>query len=391
LLPEAAIPAQVGQGQIRPGFLDQRDLPWLHVLIDEVDRFRGRTLGELQQRLREPLPCAVPRFKSRAAAHVLLRLWNAKLDAEVPPAEARAALFVQAAAHPGCPRRDILAAAASALHVAPEAVERSLFADLPGERVIAGPSEIPSPNEVALRTNQLIARSLLFRALRVRIAAEGALRPVVRQAKLRGLICTVTEGQPPVLDLSGPYAVFRRTLLYGRALGEIVPFLAWCARFDLEAACVLRGQEGILRLRSGDPLFPAQAPRPFDSKLEERFARDLKKAAPDWDLVREPEPVRAGGTIVFPDFLLRRRLQPERQFLVEVIGFWTPAYLARKLELLREAALANLVLCLDEERQCGDGELPAEARVVRFRRRIDPAAVLAAVGEAELAHRIGAT
>jgi predicted nuclease of restriction endonuclease-like RecB superfamily len=264
--------------------------------------------------------------------------------------------------------------------LAPAALERALFADLPGERIFSGWESPVSPYEVALRVNQLIARSLLFRASRVRIRAQGALRPVVRQAKLRGLICTVEDGDPPVLDLSGPYAVFRRTLLYGRALGELLPFLAWCARFELTAVCVFRDQEGELHLQSGDPLFPAVATKLFDSKLEARFARDLTRAAPDWDLLREPEPVRAGGTIIFPDFLLRHRFQPDRQFLVEVVGFWTPAYLQRKLSLLRAAKLDNLILCLDQERGCVDGDLPTEARVVRFRRHIDPCAVLRAAG-----------
>jgi uncharacterized protein len=380
LLPEAAIPARIHSGRVLPVFLDERDQPWLHVLIDEVDRFRGRALRELLQRLREPLPCTVPHFKLRAAAQLLLRMGNAEIKSEISPAEAREALFVEAAVQAGKPRTVIVAAAAATLGLAPAALERALFADLPGERIFTGPSSPVSPHEVALRVNQLIARSLLFRASRVRIRAEGALRPVVRQAKLRGLICTVEDGQPPVLNLSGPYAVFRRTLLYGRALGELLPFLGWCARFELTATCMLRGQEGELRLQSGDPLFPASTPNPFDSKLEARFARDLKKAAPDWDLVREPEPVRAGGTIIFPDFLLRHRFDSSRQFLVEVLGFWTPEYLRRKLFLLRAAKLDSLILCLDEERCCADGEIPTGARVVRFRRRIDPVAVLQAAG-----------
>ena len=96
--------------------------------------------------------------------------------------------------------------------------------------------------------------------------------------------------------------------------------------------------------------------------------------------MREPEAVRAGGTIVFPDFLLRHRFDPGRRFLVEVIGFWTAEYLQRKVSLLRAAKLDNLILCLDEERGCADAELPTGARVVRFRRRIDPAAVLQAAG-----------
>jgi predicted nuclease of restriction endonuclease-like RecB superfamily len=170
-------------------------------------------------------------------------------------------------------------------------------------------------------------------------------------------------------------------LLYGRALGELVQFLPHCAEFKLRAECVLRDQEAVLDVQSGDPIFPTEEPKAFDSKLEERFARDLKRAAPDWDLLREPEPVPAGRTLIFPDFLLRHRLCPQRKFFVEIMGFWSADYLARKLALLRESGLRNLILCVDEARACGDELLPPDARIVRFRRRIDPRLVLAAAGE----------
>ena len=94
--------------------------------------------------------------------------------------------------------------------------------------------------------------------------------------------------------------------------------------------------------------------------------------------MREPEPVAAAGTLIFPDFLVRERLRPDRAFFLEIVGFWSPAYLARKLGLLRQAGLDRLILCVDEARACADGEWPADARLVRFRRRVDPTAVLAA-------------
>jgi len=133
-------------------------------------------------------------------------------------------------------------------------------------------------------------------------------------------------------------------------------------------------------VQSGDPIFPAEEPKAYDSKLEERFARDLKRAAPDWDLLREPEPVPAGRSLIFPDFLLRHRLCPRRSFFIEILGFWSADYLARKLALLRAAGLNNLILCIDEAR--GDDLPLPNARIVRFRRRIDPLLVLAAAGEA---------
>jgi predicted nuclease of restriction endonuclease-like RecB superfamily len=384
MLPESAIPFRIDGGHVLPGFLDARDVPWLRVLVEEIDRFRSKPVRDLLERLRQPLPCATPNFKRRAAVAVLLRLWKSELDAAVAPDKAREILFSAKAAEPEATRSRLFELAAQALGVEAAALERSLFADLPGEKLVRAPEVIPSPNDIALRTNQLIVRSLLFHARRVRIKAEGAIRPLVRQAKLRGLICTVASEGEPVLDVSGPFTVFRHTLLYGRALGELLQFLPHCARFRLRANCVLRDQEVILDLQSGDPIFPAEAPKTYDSKLEERFAKDLRKAAPDWDLIREPEPVPAAGTIIFPDFVLRHRLCPERSFLVEIMGFWSADYLARKLALLRQANLDNLILCIDEARACGEGELPAGGRIVRFRRRIDPLAVLAAAGEGSL-------
>jgi predicted nuclease of restriction endonuclease-like RecB superfamily len=381
LLPESAVPFRIVGGRILPAFLDAGDVPWLRVLVEEVDRFCALPVRELLERLHQPLPCATPPFKLRAAIAMVLRLWKSELDAKVAPEKAREILFCAAAAELKSDRSAALVTAAQALAVTPAEIEGSLFADLPGEKLVCAPASIPSANDLALRTNQLILRSLLFHARRVRIKAEGAIRPLVRQAKLRGLLCTVSDGNPPILDVSGPFTVFRHTLLYGRALGELLQFLPHCAHFKLRADCVLRDQEAILDVQSGDPIFPAEGPKACDSKLEERFARDLKRAAPDWDLLREPEPVPAGRTLIFPDFLLRHRLCPQRRFLVEILGFWSADYLTRKLALLREAGLDNLILCVDEARICGDDLLPPDARIVRFRRRIDPRLVLAAAGE----------
>src|SRR5438034_3973815 len=171
------------------------------------------------------------------------------------------------------------------------------------------------------------------------------------------------------------YALFRRTLVYGRALSEILPLLAWCHSFRLQADCAVRAQPLILRLASGDPIFPGKPRRLYDSKLEERFARDFRRVAPDWDVIREPEAVQAGDTLIFPDFALRHR-GDGRRWLVEIVGFGTRDYVERKLALLRVTGLRDLVLCIDESRNCADGSLPSSSRIIPFRRRLDATAVL---------------
>jgi hypothetical protein len=279
----------------------------------------------------------------------------------------------------------VVSRVAKALGVTVADIRDSLFADLPGERLVEAPARPMSPAELALRTNLALVQRLLFRATALRIDVEGNTRALVRHAKWRGLICTVAERSDQggaLLEISGPFALFRNTGLYGRALGELIPLLAWCPRFRLQAECVLDERRLTLQLATGDPIFPADAPRQYDSRIEERFAREFRRIAPEWDVVREPEPIAVDHTLIFPDFALQQRSDPGRRWLLEIVGFWTPDYVTRKLALYRKALVSRLIFCVDEARNCADGDLPPGALVVRFRRRVDPAAVLRAISPA---------
>lgn len=359
-----------------PRFLSEADRPWIRTLIDECERAAERPVRELETRLRDSLPGA-PEDKRKVVAHLLLGLARSCVGAPVPPREARAALFL-AASRTLATREEVILRTASALGVSDGVLLDSLFADLPGERLAVAPPSL-DPADLALRSNLALAQGLLARAHSVRIRIEGNARAVVRHAGLRGLICSVVRDSPAdgaLVELSGPYAIFRRTLLYGRALGAVVPVLAWTRRFHLTARCDIRGRSAVVTLASGDPIFPSAEPRRFDSRVEERFARDFARAAPGWEVIREPEPIDADGHLFFPDFAVYPRSIPGRRWLVEIVGFWTADYLARKLERLRRARVSNLIVCLDEDRNVGPDELPADVAVVRYRRRVDAARVL---------------
>ena len=377
-MPDDLLSYSVAGSIVVPHFLGPQDHPWLRVLLEEHERFVGRAQRDLVARWREPLPCECPPVKLRLAAQVLSRLQrNHRIPSPVPPRQARALGF-ESAVRAQAPRSAVLTAAAAGLGVTAQELDDSLFADLPDERLI-GPLDAMSPDELALRVNLALVQRLLSHAARIRIYVQGHTRALVRHAGFRGLICTVTDrgGEGDAcIEISGPLALFRKTRLYGRALGEIVPLLSLCARFRLYAECTLDGRRLRLELRTGDPLFPGSAPRPYDSRLEERFAREFRKLAPEWDVVREPEPISAAGTQIFPDFALLHRANPSRRWLLEIVGYWTPEYVARKLARYRSARLANLILCIDEERNCAAADLPTSARVVRFRRRVDPASIL---------------
>ena len=387
MLPDRLVSYSVAGAFVVPHFLGEQDHPWLRSLLEEHERFVGRPQHELDTRLREPLPCESPPGKLKLAIQVLTRLQRSQRSAAlVPPRRARMLVFGEAARALAAPPL-VLSTVAATLGITVADLRDSLFADLPGERLVSAPGLPVSAAELALRCNLALVQRLLFQATALRIGVEGNTRVLVRQAKLCGLICTVAErsGRADAsLEISGPFALFRSTRLYGRALGALIPLLAWCPRFRLQAECALDGRRLTLELATGDPIFPASAPRHYDSRIEERFARDFRRLAPEWDVVREPEAIPADRALIFPDFALHHRFDPGRRWLLEIVGFWTADYVARKVALYRKARVSRLILCIDEARNCAETDLPPGALVVRFRRRVDPAAVLRAINSVEV-------
>ena len=371
--PVALARCSIRDGAVVPHWLTERDHPWIRTLIEEYSAF----VGEPRRRLDEHLA----RIRGqgfhtdagwRIAVDVLDKAFPASMASTIPPPKAREAVFRAASGR--APRADVLERVARDLKVDAEALERALIADLPGERIVAAPPAPLRASSVALRCNLVIAQAALKHSSRVTIALEGNARAVVRHAKLRGLICTVSQSAAPVeatLDVSGPLALFRRTALYGRHLAELIPLLLWSRTFTLRAECRLRGQPAHLTLTPHDPLPPSAEPRLHDSLLERRFARDFTRAAAGWRLVREPEPIPAEGTLIFPDFALVHRLDPRRRWLLEIAGFWTSDYVETKLRRLRAARAPNLILCLDAARDCGEHRLHVNRPVIRYRNRID--------------------
>jgi predicted nuclease of restriction endonuclease-like RecB superfamily len=405
LLPHALlrVSTPVEGDRIVPHYFTAQDEPWLRSLMDVCASFVGRKRTELHDRLQEPLPTRAPKAKLRIAMHVLDALCRERTVSAVPPKEARAAVFREAAAT-RAPRGAIVTRVAESFGVTALEIESALFADLRGERRVAELPKNVSPTRLATDANVAIVTSLVKRAVRVRISVWGNSRALVRHARLMGLICSLSSAAPRalasrpgdperlnpsrkepsdgvVLEVSGPFSLFRHTEVYGRALASLVPRVAWCDEYELTAACALGrgGHLSTLILRPGDPIGTGRELARHDSRLEARFERDFRRAAPDWDVIREPRPVASGEVLIFPDFELVHRHDKSRRWLLEIVGFWTQKYLTEKLERLRAAGIERLVLCIDQNRHCAEDELPPDARIIRYNTRIDPQTVLAIV------------
>ena len=385
LLPAKLIQVRIIGDEAMPVWLGTEDHPWLRALLADFVRLDGHPSREVEAFLQNPPRVFSPVGKRQMAMWTLLDMCTRQRPLlDVGKLRVVITEEAQKARDEGrYDRSEVIAAGAQRLGLSVAAIDAQLFSDLPRERCIHLPKAIPDPHSLAIRTNLALAQGLLRLASEVTIDLYGGARAVVRQIHLGRLLCTVQRIEPEKvrLHLSGAFSIFHHTIMYGRVLASVLPMLVWCERFDLTARCMLRGRIVNARLCSADPIAGGDPPRAFDSRLEERFAREFAKATLDWDLIREPEPVVSDDSLIFPDFALIHRRDASKRFLLEIVGFWTPDYLREKLYRLRSITFDPLILCIDRKLNCSSDEVPAHSRIVWFDRRIDPSDVLAAMNQ----------
>lgn len=260
--------SRVDPKSYRPHFLDRRDEPWISALNDEYQRFEAEPNHLWKQRLREPLPFYYPHRKLRFVLKAFDELFPQEyLYPGKKLRELRKSLFPLAENFPNYDtvhrREQILSTLVNPLFMGAiqrgESIDTLLFADLPSEKRLGRiPKEI-SMADIILAANTHLIRSIIQRSLRLDIKLRGQLRPIVRQALLRGLICVAKPlpGQTEFdasISLSGPLGLFRHARVYGRLLGEIIPFLPKCDRFSLHAFVPEGEQIKVWKIASGDTI-----------------------------------------------------------------------------------------------------------------------------------------
>ena len=254
-----------------------------------------------------------------------------------------------------------------------------LYPDVPGRQRLLSFGGYDGPEALLARYNVAQVQAALYSAIRLTIRASRDLRAILRPIKLARLLHEIWRGTADRyrIEVSGPVSVLRATRQYGARMARIVPALLACRGWRMSAR--LRrpgGGDAILRLSPRDGLSAGRPPPAlYDSALEEVFARRFGRERAGWRLVREPAILHEDQHTFVPDFALRHR--DGREILLEIVGFWTPDYLARKAATLRRFARPDLLVAVQERKAEALGELPVSA--LTFKTRLSPKRVLAAV------------
>ncbi|WP_318570093.1 DUF790 family protein [Salinigranum marinum] len=370
-------------GGYHPQFVDRAARPLAARVLGTYQGHVGESRAALEEAL-ETLEHDADDFKLvRGFAALVDREATFETRAPLPPTRARRAAFEASEAvgvASEAERRTALDRAAERLGVDADAVAASLYADREVNQVLAAFDSPWDLDDLLARYDLSLAQTALFdaREVRVRSADPRALVSAVKRLRLMYEIRTTDDGR--VVVVTGPDALFRRTRRYGTAFARLLRTLVDAPEWRLEATIDDRGTDRELVLTEADLSPPDGDPiaePSFDSGVEADFAARVSNLDLDWDLVREPELLATGTRAMVPDFAFDYRpagsagpndTGGESAFRVyfEIMGFWTPEYVAKKLAQLEAVEDVELLVAVDESLGVGEEIAARDHRVVTY-------------------------
>jgi len=370
----------------------------------DAERLAARVLGIYQGHVdesREKLEAALADLERedddfklvRGLAKLVDREATFETQAPVDPVRVRRRVF-EAAADIGvvseAERERALAEAAAHFGTDAAALADALYADRESRRILTAVDARWGPAELRTQYNLSLAQTALFDAteVRVRSADPKALVSAVKRLRLMYEIRRTEDGREVVV--TGPDALFSNTRRYGTRFARLLRTVATASEWDLTATIDDRGTERELTLSDGDVSVPGVDPVTevsYDSGVEADFAGRFAALDLDWDLIREPEPLAAGEHVVIPDFAFEWRPgadtgvrdtersvvdsdrtdgdAPFRVFF-EIMGFWTPEYVEKKLTRLDALEDVELLVAVDESLGVGEDIKASDNRAIPY-------------------------
>jgi len=265
-------------------------------------------------------------------------------------------------------RERALERAGERLNATPDAVAESLYADLDDRQVLADVDPRWEPDELVAQYNLSLAQTALFDATEVRVRSSDpkALVSAVKRLRLMYEVRKTDDGREVVV--TGPTALFRATRRYGTRFARLLRTVAKAQEWHLEATIDDRGTERTMTLTDADVSVPGVEPVTevsYDSGVEADFATRFESLDLDWGLVREPEPLEAGASVAIPDFAFEYRHADFRVFF-EIMGFWTPEYVEKKLGQLEAIDDIELLVAVDESLGAGEAVEARDHRAIPY-------------------------
>jgi len=257
-------------------------------------------------------------------------------------------------------RADILSAIGAEVGVSSSEVEALLYGDLSENRILSSFQGNLTPEGLLKHYNLALAQAVLYHAMAMRIRLVGDFRVVFHYLRLSRLmhdIRKIPEGYDVLID--GPASLFSNTQRYGVRMAVFLPGLLLAEGWSMAAD--IRTPEGtkMFLLDSNSGLtshYPSLSP--FDSKVEETFFNKFAKKNRGWTIEREGDIIVLEGSIFIPDFTFRR--EDGKTVHMEIVGYWTPEYLAKKMSKILRTGPDRLIVAVNRRLNCAREDFKGE-------------------------------
>ena len=353
------------------------------VLIEIFDEFIGKTRGELDAELEEYVGAGTDYRILRGFIKLLADRCKFETSSVAEPSEIRQKVFLAAGKlHPVLPESEkpieVLNHVAAEFQTDADTIFSSLYADLSAQQKLISFDSI-APPELLDRYNLAQAQALLYKCVEmtIRVAASEAAnyRAIFGWIKHFGLIHSV-EGNAAngyQITLTGAASLFHRSQKYGIRMAVFLPALLLCGNWRMRAEISDKRGTAFYELTSAQTeLVSSYADEPeYANPIFERLKNDWAKSATAWKLEVNAEVVDLGKTAFVPDFVL---VSPDNERVyLDVLGFWTPKSLQKRLEEFRVANFNKFILAAwSELRGSREEPLWESENVVFFKSKLDP-------------------
>jgi predicted nuclease of restriction endonuclease-like RecB superfamily len=263
-------------------------------------------------------------------------------------------------------RRDILEKICEELKIQPDEIDTLLYGDLPENQILISFDSEYTPESLLKRYNLAMAQGILYHANRIKTLITSDYRTVFQYIKLSRLIHWIkpVESSGMEIILDGPASLFCNTQRYGIRMSNFLPGLLLAEDWKMTAEINTHEGYKLFHLNSECGLSSHyKRQQPFDSQIEENFYNKFSRKKRDWNIEREGEIIDLGDTIFIPDFTFRHK--DGRTAYLEIVGFWTPEYLEKKITKLKQAQLTNLILAVNSQLNCSRNDFHGELMFFR--------------------------
>ncbi|MBA3786150.1 MAG: DUF790 family protein [Acidobacteria bacterium] len=354
------------------------------ILIEIFNEFSGKTRGELEFELEEYVGTGTDYRILRGLIKLLTDRCKFATSSVAEPIEIRQKVFLEARKfQPVLPdsqsKSEVLELIAEKLNTDADTIFSNLYADLSDQQKLISFDSI-APADLLDRYNLAQAQALLYKCveMKIRVAPSDAAnyRAIFGWIKHFGLIHSVignaTNGYE--ITLTGAASLFHRSQKYGIRMSVFLPALLLCRNWKMSAEIANKevGNSFYELTSEQTELVSCYFDEPeYANPIFERLKKDWEKSSSNWKLEENKEVLDLGKTAFVPDFVL---VSPDNEKVyLDVLGFWTPKSLQKRLEEFRAANFKNYILAAWAELR-GSREEPLweSENVVFFKSKLEP-------------------